>query len=219
MNKFGRSLPTSSRQKGVRVLQAPNLIAVIKDGEYNIRDHRLCNVKSPTEDSDAVNRKFVDSAMWSLSAKIDNSVKDCVKLIETNFNNLQQKCNESIAVNQKYIDFKDEQQRALLKSVNDDILKLSNSFATAEKLHKQANSIVENRFSAMNVEFEKIKSSQEKLIEDLKPQFDLLEEMLNSSITMMIQKYQTPWDAKFTQIKKELSQLIKRVDSLESSKN
>ena len=79
MNKFGRSLPSSSRQKGVRVLTTPNLIALTKDGDYNIRDHRLCNVKSPTEDSDAVNRKFVDSITFSLLAKIDKSSNDGVK--------------------------------------------------------------------------------------------------------------------------------------------
>jgi chromosome segregation ATPase len=60
MDKFGRSLPTSSLQKEVKFMQNPTTLTLTKDGDYNVRDHRLCNVKQPTEDSDASTKSYVD---------------------------------------------------------------------------------------------------------------------------------------------------------------
>lgn len=74
MNKFGRSLPTSSSQKGIKVLQAPNEIPVTSSGDYNFRSHRLCNVKTPVDKDDAVNREFVEGILIKYSNLANESV-------------------------------------------------------------------------------------------------------------------------------------------------
>lgn len=71
MDKFGRSIP--SLHKKARIVQAPNAIAFTADGDYNLRDHKLCNVKPPTEDSDAVNKKYLDDALSAVNEFYHNT--------------------------------------------------------------------------------------------------------------------------------------------------
>jgi uncharacterized protein YukE len=70
MDKFG-STPLRGSTK---VIQTPSVISFTKDGDYNFREHRLCNVKQPAEKSDAVNKEYLD-------LKTSQSFTDCVKLI------------------------------------------------------------------------------------------------------------------------------------------
>ena len=74
MDKFGRSLPTSSANKNV--LQTPNVIGVTQEGAYNVKDHRLVNVKAPIEDNDAVNKKYLDDATSSVSQYLGTKLAD-----------------------------------------------------------------------------------------------------------------------------------------------
>lgn len=77
MNKFGRSLPSASRQKGsVRMIQTSNAIAVTSDGDYNFQDRRLCNVKPPVDKGDAVNKEFVESMLMTYAEISKQSLKD-----------------------------------------------------------------------------------------------------------------------------------------------
>lgn len=229
MNKFGRSLPTTSRQKGVRVLQAPNLIALTKDGDYNVRDHRLCNVKSPTEDSDAVNRKFVDNLTSSLLAKIDKSSSDCVQLIESLINEIRKNMENQISnfvdgnkkyvdsknnqlrdeiktlvdANKAYIDSTDKQLRDMIKTLNEDIMYVREG---ADYIS------LERRFSAIDAKIQTVKNQT---IENLKPKFDQLEDTLKSTLSVMVQTLLT---AELSKIKKELSQIATKVNSLKTKK-
>ena len=61
MDKFGRSLPSGSKHK--TIIQTPSIISMTQDDGYNVKDHRLVNVKTPIEDNDAVNKKCLDAAL------------------------------------------------------------------------------------------------------------------------------------------------------------
>ena len=97
MDKFGRSLPSGSKHK--TIIQTPSIISMTQDDGYNDKDHRLVNVKTPIEDNDAVNKKYLDAALgnklietyqkfnafrnsmdsisYSLTTRIDNVAANC----------------------------------------------------------------------------------------------------------------------------------------------
>ena len=99
MDKFGRSLPSASKHKTI-LLQTPNIISLTQDDGYNVKNHRLVNVKTPVEDNDAVNKKYLDTTLenkltgmyqkfsefrksldsisYSLNTKIDNVDANCI---------------------------------------------------------------------------------------------------------------------------------------------
>lgn len=83
MNKFGRSLPTSSRQKGIRVLPISNTFLVTTDGDYNIEGHRLCNVKAPVDKGDAVNKEFVEGILAQYNKELDARITKTFETIDS----------------------------------------------------------------------------------------------------------------------------------------
>lgn len=74
MDKFGRSLSTTSTHRSV--IQTPNVISVTQEGEYNVKEHRLVNVKTPVEDGDAVNKKYLDDTTFSVSQYLGSKLAD-----------------------------------------------------------------------------------------------------------------------------------------------
>ena len=94
MDKFGRSLPVGAKHKSI--LQTSNIISITQDDGYNVKEHRLVNVKTPIEDNDAVNKKYLDTTIenklsemyqkyrksmdsisYSLTTRIDSVVANC----------------------------------------------------------------------------------------------------------------------------------------------
>lgn len=93
MNKFGRSLPSTSTHK--KLVQTPNLISITQDGGYNIKEHRLVNVKSPVDDTDAVNKKYLDDTTTSVTQSFNKKITETYqKYIE--FKNLLDSLSHSL---------------------------------------------------------------------------------------------------------------------------
>lgn len=65
MNKFGHSL--SSSRKSVQIIRSQPALPVTRDGDYNIEDHRLCNLGMPQEEKDACTKQYVDSKAENLN--------------------------------------------------------------------------------------------------------------------------------------------------------
>jgi hypothetical protein len=88
MNKFGG---TPSRGATAKVIHTPNVVTLTKDGNYNFRGRKLCNVKLPTEKSDAVNKEYLD-------LKTGQFFENCVKLISQEEQHILKKLDENIRV-------------------------------------------------------------------------------------------------------------------------
>nr|WP_253308891.1 hypothetical protein [Rickettsia endosymbiont of Ceutorhynchus assimilis] len=69
MNRFGHSLSSSSRRP-VQIIRPQPALPTTTDGDYNVENHRLCNIGMPSDDNDASTKKYVDLASTSLYNKL-----------------------------------------------------------------------------------------------------------------------------------------------------
>lgn len=83
LNKFGRS---SKAPNEVKVIRTQNLFAFTSQGDYDLQDRKLCNVKIPTEDSDAATKKYVDANSVSAMNTFNEKFKQTEKLIVSDVN-------------------------------------------------------------------------------------------------------------------------------------
>ena len=88
MNKFGRSLPSAQEKIKIMQVQTPDLITLTKDGEYTIQNHRLCNIKTPTDDSDAANKGFVENAIIAYKTQINQSLRELHQKLKSSIDNI-----------------------------------------------------------------------------------------------------------------------------------
>lgn len=114
INKFGQTTKTPLKYK-MRCISTEQKFPLTANGDYDMRNHRLCNLKEANEERDAVTKKYVDdslkyvnSVILSNSAKLDlrfaaieNSVvkaleKKILKDIDVSFLTMQEQL-------QKYI--------------------------------------------------------------------------------------------------------------------
>ena len=74
INKFGQS---SAPSKRMRMTHIPGVVLEYTvDGNVNIENLRLCNLKAPTNDNDAVNKKYLDEKYDVLLKEIKNLASD-----------------------------------------------------------------------------------------------------------------------------------------------
>lgn len=229
MNKFGRSLP--SGQKGVKVLQTPNVISFTQDGNFNMRDHRLCNVSSPMEDADAVNKIFLDTMIVALDAKIDHlesvgkslkgsfqlDCEECLGEVQGQLNSVQLKLKQALGdverqidsmsdANKKYCNSMVEQLHDLVKSLSESIIDLKASYNNIDAKMESYVTDIKDRFTAVNVKFEDAKITEEKIVENLKPEFDKFENLLKVYIDVVIPQYLE----EFTVELKKISDIVQK---------
>lgn len=174
MNKFGRS---SSPHKSVRVLQAPNVIVFTKEGDYNFRNHKLCNVKVPTEKDDVTTKNYVDSLIEqihgginTLNKTIDARNVEFEKMKEDNANKF--KIFENIAA----------VQQVFIGKVRSEFLKIENA------LMDSANSLIENSQKPLINDIKKNKAEVSQLKKDIDSEFDKLGDLLKSAAAADMEK-------------------------------
>lgn len=106
MNKFGRSLP--SAQKRIKVMQVqiptPNLITLTKDGDYTIQGHRLCDIGNPTDDTDAVNKGFVENVMIVQKNQINQLLEELQQKYKNSLNGIDSQFNKHDDVHRQQTD-------------------------------------------------------------------------------------------------------------------
>lgn len=93
VDKFGRSIisgsPTSSDSSHLLSPYRHGFIFT-SDGNIDVENLKLCNVKSPTESSDCVNKQYVDTNNENLLKKID-TVKNTIPIIVAKHSDLERK--------------------------------------------------------------------------------------------------------------------------------
>lgn len=140
MNKFGHSLSSSPRRP-VQIIRAQPALPTTADGDYNVENHRLCNIGMPRDDNDASNKKYVDLATTNLYNKVlianealgalGVAVDDINDQVKSSMNRIQ------------------ELDQILTTNVHDDLRSLSDlARETAEKM-SQLSMMWEERFQKM----------------------------------------------------------------------
>lgn len=81
LNKFGQSRNASKQSSFLSKFQSTNLLKFTPDGNIDVEHLKICNVKQPSHDTDAVNKKYVDLEVKTLSdnvTKINNEIKKSI---------------------------------------------------------------------------------------------------------------------------------------------
>ena len=83
LDKFGRSSERVNDRKGLR--GQPGLgFNWTADGQFDIQNHRLCNVLAPVDDHDCVNKTYLEGTMggvWQRLNEVTVSIKDSKDLM------------------------------------------------------------------------------------------------------------------------------------------
>lgn len=191
MNKFGRSLPSPYRVP--RVLPAPTILSFTRDGDYNFREHKLCNVSPPTDDTDGVNKKFLDDAISVIYMKIIASSNECVKLVNDTTNSIEGRMK---AVS------------AELRDLNDRLLKSSTSISRITR----DISTINDRFNAIDVKLKLVDNYQQEAMKIVQPEFDKLEDLLHSYMHVKIENSFAPLAADLKKLDEKVTKLADTVD-------
>ncbi|KAK9870123.1 hypothetical protein WA026_006214 [Henosepilachna vigintioctopunctata] len=106
LNKFGHTSHSRGYQYKHRKIEIQRF-PLTPDGEYDFKNHKLCNIKTPTSDNDGATKSYVDS-----------SVNNIQTIINDNYQLLLDKYNET---NMDIITFKkvNQQERdKMVKQIN-----------------------------------------------------------------------------------------------------
>lgn len=202
MNKFGRALPT--RQKGIR--KAPNQIPVNKDGDYNIRDHKLVNVKLPTDGSDAANKKFIDDSISSLSASLNHLV--AVRMQDA-YNSIDRVKNELTNSSKANTELISAQMRDHMTILNKEMSDYKNSLKLADD--KLKSEILKLNMQ-LATQLHEIRTTHQASIVQVSKQFDNLENILKGYITTTVKQSIKPITDDVKKINTNVNKLKQRVD-------
>lgn len=157
VDKFGRSITTHSTGGG----SSPHLLSSYRhgfiltgDGNIDVENLKMCNVKDPTDKFDCANKQYVDNADINLMGKI-NTIEALnyanKQYVDTSHANLLKKITamrKIIQDNRKFVyEFKDLNV-ANMQYVNDAISKVKDDFSTVLNKYSEQSGIQLTDFDA-----------------------------------------------------------------------
>ncbi|KAL1516091.1 hypothetical protein ABEB36_000015 [Hypothenemus hampei] len=116
MDKFGRSFSSSavnSNQKNIKILQtfSTNTLSLRENGQYDGKNHTICNLGEPVHPNDAVNKAYVDSK-WE---EFERTIQQLNYQIATVNENISLMIFDQIPTIHKKIDDADEHTMEFIK--------------------------------------------------------------------------------------------------------
>jgi predicted RecB family endonuclease len=81
INKFGKSKGGHHRKEIVQL--HTNFFSLTQDGDYDVDNHKLINVKTPTDKSDCVNKIYVDDTILHAGNDLKSTMKIELNLLRT----------------------------------------------------------------------------------------------------------------------------------------
>lgn len=231
IDKFGNTVSTVSSTKKSRInfdkmMQQHQLITLTIDGDYDVQNHKLSNVQTPTKSNDCANKQYVDNIDGNIKKKIneivnivqsmiDKKIKDGTdvlnKQLTTEINNLksltEKEFTRTSATFDTFVKATDDEKKNLQTKI-DTLLKSSE-----QNMHVKMVSIVNNIIDSLNKEIAKNSvETQKKYTEKitvLNKKYDALKNDVNNSIKTIDEK----WIKLFVQNEEKTNKLTKQVDN------
>lgn len=215
MNKFGRSQPLGSRLKGVRVLPAPSTIPLTKDGDYNLHNHKLCNVKSPDGPTDAANKEFVESILMTHTIQMKQALSNIEQKFNKSLDDNHNKMGTDSVFNKTYVDGLIKELRTIVNDVNNRTTKSLRTVNAGLRVDRLA---CEGRFKTIDVKLDTLKTEEQKAIDGLTQQVDKLKKSLKTDMDTSTQNSLKPILADIEAIKTEVLQQREIVHKIKNTK-
>lgn len=170
VDKFGRLSSTSAvvhprNLDAIKLKMSENiLLKYTKDGKnYDVEKHKLCNVQTPTDDSDCATKQYVDTSLLPLIRSIDtsNAVAPQIQVLQ------QQLTEENVTLT------------SLVKSLNKLISSVQNNKRVADENITQIKKDVQDGTIRLETLQQKISPKWENLLSNNSNQIQLLTQRIN----------------------------------------
>lgn len=87
VDKFGRHSGITKRN--LLPIYRAALTSRTPEGDIDAKGYKICNIKEPTDDSDATNKKYVDTAVTKLKTTTDALIDDKIRVVKKDFKKLK----------------------------------------------------------------------------------------------------------------------------------
>lgn len=124
LDKFGRTIALSSKSSSSHLLPPyRHGFTFTIDGNIDVENLKLCNIKDPTEVYDCANKQYVDTVNENLFKKVDTIKQNLLAKCDSTINAIPEVVNKQVNINiQAYkIDLENS-----IKNLSSDIVALKN---------------------------------------------------------------------------------------------